>query len=1029
MYILIVEKVYLYGFSMDSDIILSLKEYLNPDEHIRLLKMNKSYLHLFTCLFVLLCWSVPSAQIPHIDLNQYSKVNSTYNIEWVDLKHTSPGGAYDSMIQDSLGFIWIASDEGLHVYDGAKTIRYGNAQSKYSLDDRFENWSCKYIHYSPKSHLIYLILIEEKALISIDPYTRELKNVIYHSEEKFRGLCCVDEYEDGIVFVTRLSPDYTIVLSPFEGEQSIIYTDTTMRVDPKFRINELQVDNKGIHLLRTNGQIVIDDKGNEIDNFRKFTSYPRNSTTKNVVIKKLDQNEDASRYCNFGFMSVAADYNKLYLLDEDRQKYQNLSEELIDVKKTYAKNNLSIEFKQFYKERNKENVFALTHKNIYRIKRKAPDLEKFYVPFHEGGADISIRQATKDSGGDIYVSYYGGIAKLDTANTILEPLSIKYPDQRKMHVSYSLSQYKDHLYWNNIQVDKDGKAQPLFGDLRYGHVMSFIQNDSLVVLPWDGNHIHIYDIGIDSAFVTPIDSIVYAEFGSRLVEISCYLKTENNDEIWIGTAFDGIKKINLQGKYIDGFTKKSFFADLPGNSIFDMQYVSDGIACAGHGGIYFVDTLSRNITIKRFQYVDKYGLITNRDIYNIEKIDELNWLLGTDRGLILFNLDNGKYTELQKDHPLSTIEFNRNASFKHGNYFYFGTTTGLYRFKLQELEWLDYRKEKQEVKILAAKATTAKSKTKALNSTFKNEFTIEPNSTNIELEFSYSSFQQDVYYSYNITGNEQDWSRYTTDNTFNIYSLPAGNHNLGVRISKNLTDADVVISHFKFFVKTAWYLSWWAYLIYILVIGLLLYAFYRYRINQLLLYQRLRTKISSDLHDDVGSLLTAVAMQSELLSLKSSEAERSKFNKLSTLSREAMGRMRDTVWAIDSRMDNVDSLIGRMKDFVADVDEASGFKVYFSDKIENATKKMAPDVRQGIYLVFKEALNNALKHSNGDTIKINLSQNDKNYQLVVHDNGKIDADKVKSSGLGLKNMKMRANRLGGSLQIDFTDGCKVELLA
>ena len=196
-------------------------------------------------------------------------------------------------------------------------------------------------------------------------------------------------------------------------------------------------------------------------------------------------------------------------------------------------------------------------------------------------------------------------------------------------------------------------------------------------------------------------------------------------------------------------------------------------------------------------------------------------------------------------------------------------------------------------------------------------------------------------------------------------------------------------------------------------------------------YQRLRTKISSDLHDDVGSLLTAVAMQSEVLGLNAPPENIAKYNRLSKMSREAMGRMRDTVWAIDARKDKMESLVDRMEDYLSDLLDIDEPKLnYQFDKLKvNDAIKIAPDIRQNVYLIFKEAVNNAIKHSNGNRLHIILNQSSTILTLAVEDNGTIQSGKTSSSGLGLNNMDMRAKRIQGTLSIDQTNGFKILLKA
>lgn len=177
--------------------------------------MNKKRNFTFLLIghLLLLGFSSLYAQVPHIDLSQYDKIDPTHEVEWLDLKHTSATGDYDSMAQDTMGFLWIASGEGLHVFDGPKTITYNGPDSKYPIDTTFTDWACKFIHYSSESHLLYLTLTNEKAVISIDPYTRKIENIIYDSDEHSDSASCIAEIKDqGIVFAKRIHPDYFVVL-------------------------------------------------------------------------------------------------------------------------------------------------------------------------------------------------------------------------------------------------------------------------------------------------------------------------------------------------------------------------------------------------------------------------------------------------------------------------------------------------------------------------------------------------------------------------------------------------------------------------------------------------------------------------------------------------------------------------------------------------------------------------------------------------------------------------------------------------
>ena len=138
------------------------------------------------------------------------------------------------------------------------------------------------------------------------------------------------------------------------------------------------------------------------------------------------------------------------------------------------------------------------------------------------------------------------------------------------------------------------------------------------------------------------------------------------------------------------------------------------------------------------------------------------------------------------------------------------------------------------------------------------------------------------------------------------------------------------------------------------------------------------------------------------------------FKRLSTLSREAMGRMRDTVWAIDARKDNIEFLTDRIKDYLGETLSRSQFTYDYQDQTNTKRKHLSPDIRQNVYLIFKEAINNILNHSNGSHVTVNLSQDKSMYLLVIADNGTI-ARPISTSGLDLSNRKLRAETIDADL--------------
>jgi len=137
--------------------------------------------------------------------------------------------------------------------------------------------------------------------------------------------------------------------------------------------------------------------------------------------------------------------------------------------------------------------------------------------------------------------------------------------------------------------------------------------------------------------------------------------------------------------------------------------------------------------------------------------------------------------------------------------------------------------------------------------------------------------------------------------------------------------------------------------------------------------------------------------------------------------------MRDTVWAIDARKDNAASLADRMQDFLFDVMEHQEISYEFNKNILSKDLKIAPDIRQSIYLIFKEAVTNSLKHSNGDHITIELNLDGKGFYLMIKDNGKIYPGTIRKSGLGLSNMRARADKVEANFSCRYDNGFVVEM--
>ena len=186
--------------------------------------------------------------------------------------------------------------------------------------------------------------------------------------------------------------------------------------------------------------------------------------------------------------------------------------------------------------------------------------------------------------------------------------------------------------------------------------------------------------------------------------------------------------------------------------------------------------------------------------------------------------------------------------------------------------------------------------------------------------------------------------------------------------------------------------------------------------------ERLRTKLAADLHDNIGSSLTEISILSEVINTKLNNKDEDvtkNLNKISIKSRYLIDKMSDIVWLVNPQRDSLYDLILRLQDTYSELlaDTSISFRSENLKSLEKVSLSM--EHRQHLFLIFKEAINNSITHSNCSEILLNAKVEGKKLEMVLSDNGtgylKKDDEIL---GNGLKNMQNRAKIIGGKLIIN-----------
>ncbi len=189
----------------------------------------------------------------------------------------------------------------------------------------------------------------------------------------------------------------------------------------------------------------------------------------------------------------------------------------------------------------------------------------------------------------------------------------------------------------------------------------------------------------------------------------------------------------------------------------------------------------------------------------------------------------------------------------------------------------------------------------------------------------------------------------------------------------------------------------------------------------------LRRKISSDLHDDVGTMLSGLSMQADVMKYKATGEVRNQIEEISQISRNAMDRMRDTVWAIDSRQDQYVNLVDRIREHTEKTLDQSDLDYDITSSGFLANEVILPNHRQQLYLIFKEALTNTIKHAQAKRVKVNLHKSKSEITFTISDDG-IGNHKSESTGQGLENIKMRVKRINGTVTFKNHEGFCIRIV-
>jgi signal transduction histidine kinase/ligand-binding sensor domain-containing protein len=298
------------------------------------------------------------------------------------------------------------------------------------------------------------------------------------------------------------------------------------------------------------------------------------------------------------------------------------------------------------------------------------------------------------------------------------------------------------------------------------------------------------------------------------------------------------------------------------------------------------------------------------------------------------------------------------------------------------------------------------------------------NSLQVEFVGVSPSHEGSLRYQHRLDGIDADWSPPDDQRSVYFARLAPGAYRFLVRAvtPEGLAGDDPATLAFQ--IPTPFWQSRWFFVAAALALAGIVEALHRLRLRRRLELEAVRTRIATDLHDDIGSNLSRIAILSEVASRDldgGNPAVKDRLAHIASVSRDLVDSMSDIVWAVNPARDRLRDLTQRMRHFADDILSARDIVLSFRAPPEGADIPLGTHTRRELFLVFKEAVNNIARHSGARSVEIELAVGDGWLSLKLTDDGhgfdtgRVGADS--GEGNGLRSMQRRARALGGSFDV------------
>ncbi|MBI5471925.1 MAG: ATP-binding protein [Ignavibacteriae bacterium] len=673
------------------------------------------------------------------------------------------------------------------------------------------------------------------------------------------------------------------------------------------------------------------------------------------------------------------------------------------------------------------NRFSAVKENIVLYQHDADDSTSLSGNF--------LYSLHEDKSGILWISTGSGLNRFDPATETFTRYTCDPQNPRTLRNNYVRIIYEDRsgiLWIGNThgvlhKLDRStGWFTPYIflndpNNEKVNDILSLLEDKSGRF--WVGTVEGLYTFDRSKGTATPVNVGPLVSSSASLQYV--YALYEDRDgAFWIGTRYKGLIRVQAQDTSTFAHATANPHS-LANNHVLSINEDKSGTLWVGTagGGLNRFDRDKKQFTA----FTTDDGLPDNT-VYGFLEDNSGNLWLSTNKGLCRFNPRTHKCRNFETRHGLQGSEFNF-LSFcrSQRGMMYFGGVNGLNAFLADSI---GDNTHVPPVFITALKVSDS-SVTADTSLSYLRAIEIPYHERFVSFEFAALDFKdpQRNTYAHKLEGFDVDWIRSGTRRYAAYTNLDPGTYVFKVRGANNDGVWSERGASLQITIPPPYWLTWWFRLLVISAFIALLYGLHRYRLVKGLELERMRVRIASDLHDDIGATLTHIVMQSELVQMSDDIQQiKTSSQHIGNAGRTIIATLSDIVWSIDARNDSLGNLLDRMRDFASEVLAPRSIHVHFENAGFDERKKIPVDVRQNVYLILKEAITNIARHSNASKVHISLRQSDGQFTMTIADDGKgLNGDEAnrKRTGHGLRNMQMRAERVGGTVEILHEQGVTV----